>query len=400
MALLLVPTFMRLLLHIRLVRRFYRQVLAPKGIYEYTIARTKYVDAVFQASLAEGFDQVLIFGAGFDTRALRFQTESGNTRIFELDAPITQEAKLAQYANRGLSIPANVTFISIDFDRESLPDKLEEAGFGKGARSLFVLEGLLMYLQPESVDETFKVIEEFAGEGSEVVFDYVLASVLRQAGSSYGEREIVNSVVKAGERWYFGIEEGELEGFLKKYGFSVTEHQDAHDLERQHFTERSGEIVGRVNGTHCLVRAVKGKGKRAAQTQEFTLSQTIHASPPRVYAAFTRAAGWCAWCCAKAETHAHIGGKLHIYTEGYNAYGEFTALEQDRIVAFTWNGDAEPPTLIYVSIDEQDTGTLVTFKVTGLGSEQDWAGIADFLERTWGRALSNLKAVLEAKPEA
>jgi len=136
-----------------------------------------------------------------------------------------------------------------------------------------------------------------------------------------------------------------------------------------------------------------------AQTQDITLTRTILASPARVYAAFTRAEGWCAWCCEKAEAEAYVGGKLHIYTEGYNAYGEFTLLEQDRAVAFTWNGDGEPPTLIHVSLSKQDHGTMMTFQVTGLGPEQDWAGIVDFLERTWGRVLSNLKAVLEAEPK-
>jgi len=264
-ALLLVPTFLKLLLHIPSIRRFYSQVLAPKGIYEYTIARTKYIDAVFKEALAEGFDQILIFGAGFDTRALRFQSEAGNTRIFELDVPITQKAKLGQYAQRGLNIPANVEFISIDFDKESLSEKLEGAGFSRGVRSLFVLEGLLMYLQLDSVDETFKVIEAFAGVGSVIVFDYVRASVLRQAGSCYGEREIVRSVAKAGERWHFGIEEEELERFLKKYGLRTSEHKDAQDLEQIYFTDAAGEIVGRVNGTHCLVRAVK-----PATSQEYT----------------------------------------------------------------------------------------------------------------------------------
>jgi methyltransferase (TIGR00027 family) len=258
-ALVLVPTFMKLLLHIPLIRKFFSQIIAPKGIYEYTIARTKYIDSIFTEVLAEGFDQILIFGAGFDTRALRFRTEAGDTKIFELDVPITQEAKLEQYEKRGLSIPANVEFISIDFDKESLSEKLEEAGFCKDRRSLFVLEGLLMYLQPESADGTFKVIESFAGKGSEVVFDYVRAPVLRQAGSYYGEREIVKSVSKAGERWHFGIEEGELERFLKKYGLRVSEHKDAHELERMYFTDASGKNIGRINGTHCLVRAVKSE---------------------------------------------------------------------------------------------------------------------------------------------
>jgi methyltransferase (TIGR00027 family) len=256
-ALLLIPAFLKHLLRVPLFRRLFGQVIAPKGIYEYTIARTKTIDAAFREALAAGFDQVLVFGAGFDTRAIRFQTEAAETRVFELDVPITQQAKLDQYAKRGLTVPANVTFISIDFDREALAEKLEGAGFAKGARTLFVLEGLLMYLQPESVDETFRVIDAFAGGGSEVVFDYVRASVLRQAGSHYGGRAIAETVTKAGERWHFGIEEGELEGFLARYGLEVGEHLDAEELERRYFTDASGRIVGRVNGTHCLVRARK-----------------------------------------------------------------------------------------------------------------------------------------------
>jgi methyltransferase (TIGR00027 family) len=207
--------------------------------------------------VAEGFGQILIFGAGFDTRALRFQAESVDTRIFELDAVITQQAKIGQYAKRGLNIPANVVFISIDFDKESLSEKLKGAGFSRGERSLFLLEGVLMYLQPESVDETFKVIEEFAGASSVVLFDYVQASVLNQTGSYYGESEILKTVAKAGERWYFGVEEGELDAFLKSYGLREVESLDAQELERRYFTHASGEIVRRVNGSHCLARTEK-----------------------------------------------------------------------------------------------------------------------------------------------
>jgi methyltransferase (TIGR00027 family) len=256
-ALLLVPTGLNLLLHLPVIRRVFTRIIAPKGIYEYAIARTKYMDAVFKEALTEGFDQILIFGAGFDTRALRFHTEADDTKIFELDVPMTQKAKLGQYEKRGLSIPATVKFIAIDFDKESLSGKLEEAGFARSRRSLFVLEGLLMYLQPESVDGTFEIIKSFAGKGSELVFDYVRASVLRREGSCYGEKQIVDSVAKAGERWNFGIEEGELGQFLKRYDLNVRAHLDAQDLERMYFTDDEGKTVGRVNGTHCLVRAVK-----------------------------------------------------------------------------------------------------------------------------------------------
>ena len=131
--------------------------------------------------------------------------------------------------------------------------------------------------------------------------------------------------------------------------------------------------------------------------QELTFILTIHASPAQVYAAFTTACGWVSWCCETAEAEPVLGGKLHIYTQGYNAYGEFTRLEQDRAVAFTFNGDAEPPALITVLIEKQGEGCGMTFTVSGDWSEQDHPGFNAFLERTWGRVLDNLKAVLESK---
>jgi methyltransferase (TIGR00027 family) len=175
----LLPGFFRLLIRIPFAGRLFIKAFATKGSYEYVIARTKYIDAAFSQALSDQFAQILLFGAGFDTRALRLQGEARQTRIFELDAPATQQAKINQYRRRHLNIPSNLVFVPIDFDRESLTMKLDQAGFKRDARSLFILEGVLMYLQPQSVDQTFRTIRELAGAGSEVVFDYIYASVLR-----------------------------------------------------------------------------------------------------------------------------------------------------------------------------------------------------------------------------
>jgi uncharacterized protein YndB with AHSA1/START domain len=137
----------------------------------------------------------------------------------------------------------------------------------------------------------------------------------------------------------------------------------------------------------------------ANQAQQFTITRMIRAAPSRVYAVFTRADGWRTWFCDDAVVDATIGGKLYIYAEGYNAYGEFMLLEQNKTLTFTWEGDEDPAVRIHILLNEQDGGTLLTFTVMGLGSEQEWTGIAGFLERTWGRALTGLKAVLEENSE-
>ncbi len=262
----LLPGLFGFLVRIPFFRRVISRKIAPSGIYEYVIARTRYIDAIFKEALSEKFDQILIFGAGFDTRALRFGMSASDTRIFELDVPITQNAKIGQYRKRGLPIPQNVVFVPIDFDKESIPSKLDAAGFDPAKRSLFILEGLLMYLQPESVDVTFRAIRAFAGRGSEVVFDHVYASVLRHENLYHGEAEIAQAVSKAGEEWHFGIEKGEVERFLAAYNLRLVEQKSAGDLEEMYFEgypgraahgEAAGNRVGLITGTHCLVRAMR-----------------------------------------------------------------------------------------------------------------------------------------------
>ena len=255
-ALELVPRPIKMLLHSTWLRRLFTQRVAPAGIYEYVITRTKAIDDALLAALDDGIEQVLIMGAGFDSRALRFADRAGGARFFELDAPTTQGSKIAQYRKRGLAVPPNLVWVPIDFDKQSLPERLDAVGFRRGARSLFLLEGLIMYLEAESVDATFRVIADYAGGGSRVVFDAVYADVIRGEGRRYGERDAAGRVSGAGESWRFGIEEGGVADFLAPYGFRVEWLRDASALEAEYLTAADGRVAGRVNGTHLLVGAV------------------------------------------------------------------------------------------------------------------------------------------------
>ena len=120
---------------------------------------------LFSQALKQGFDQVAIFGAGLDSRALRFQEINQGTKIFELDAPITQQQKLKAYRAKKLNVPNNLIFVPIDFNKENLAEKMEQAGFLTGKKTLFIMEGVTMYLSPEAVDGTFRFISEVSGDG-------------------------------------------------------------------------------------------------------------------------------------------------------------------------------------------------------------------------------------------
>lgn len=252
----LLPKFIVPIIKIGALRKFFTNRF-PSGMYEYVIARTKFIDSVFQKAISNEFDQILIFGAGFDSRGIRFGDLNKKTIIFELDAPVTQKAKINQLKKRGIRINPNITFISIDFNKESLEDKLIESGFTKNKRSLFILEGLTMYLNPEAIENTFSVINQFAGNDSELIFDYVYSSVLREENLYYGESEVLKHVNDANEPWSFGIEKGEIESFLKDRNLKLIQNLNSEDLENKFFTDEHGNKVAKVNGTHCITYAKK-----------------------------------------------------------------------------------------------------------------------------------------------
>ena len=253
----LVPKFLLPLLKIGWIRHRFIHRYFPQGMYEYVIARTKYIDSIFQKAISHEFDQILLFGAGFDSRGIRFAHQHNSTKIFEMDMPITQNAKIKQLKRRGIEINPNIFFISIDFDRDSIGDKLLDSGFKKNKKSLFILEGLLMYLDDEAVNTTFQTINEFAGVGSEVVFDYVYSSVLRGENLYYGESGMLQRLQKEQEAWCFGIERGEIASFLEKRNLRLIQSLTAEDLEKKYFTDEHGAIAGKINGTHSIAYARK-----------------------------------------------------------------------------------------------------------------------------------------------
>ena len=252
---LLISSFLNTLAKTSIFRNIYKY-LAPKGIYEYIIARTKYIDEVFE-KYKQDIGQVVLLGAGFDSRSIRFNDQLKHAAFFELDSPITQESKLARLKEKKIKIPANINYIPINFNKETIMEKLTEYGFLRDRVSLFLLEGLTMYLNEKSIDATFNMIYDIAARGSMVVFDYVYSSVIRRENTYRDEGKISNMVGAFGEKWSFGIEKGDINHFLSKYGFTLTDEANSTALEKRYFTNIKGNLIHHVNGTHCIVTAKK-----------------------------------------------------------------------------------------------------------------------------------------------
>jgi len=247
------PLGARLAVRVPALRRLFVKRMAPPGIYEYVLARTRLLDRFFVEALDRRADQIVLLGAGFDTRALRFRERNQGTRIFEVDIRTTQEAKLDLLRRRRIPLSGDVAYVAVDFNRESTARALSEAGYAEGVQTLFLWEGVTMYLTPEAVDETLAFVRASAAPGSRIAFDYVYGSVLRGENRYYGEREIVRTVQRAGEGWRFGIEEGGVETFLSTRGLQPVSVHAPPDLEAAELTAEDGTRFGRINGAHCIV---------------------------------------------------------------------------------------------------------------------------------------------------
>jgi methyltransferase (TIGR00027 family) len=249
------PVIPRILYDVPFLRLWCMRRMFLPSICEYVLARTKLLDQVFVDALDRGFPQIVLLGAGMDTRPLRFQSRDKGTTIFELDIHATQHYKLKVLKRKKIELPKMLVFAPIDFCTQHLADVLSEVGYVEKQKSLFLWEGVTMYLNAEAVDETLGFIRGSAAEGSVVAFDDVHASVLRRENTLYGERGGFDTVARTGEGWTFGIETGAIEGFLVERGFTLLSHYTPSDLESAYLTAEDGTRFGRISGTHCIAIA-------------------------------------------------------------------------------------------------------------------------------------------------
>ncbi|MGE5123930.1 MAG: SAM-dependent methyltransferase, partial [Acidobacteriaceae bacterium] len=124
------------------------------GVQGFLVARCRFIDDLLQASLENGLQQLVILGAGFDSRAYRFEQLKYGVKVFEVDHPATQQVKMKKVKAILGELPAHVTYTSIDFEGETLEKCLLGSGYDEALMTLFIWEGVVMYLSTQSVEGT------------------------------------------------------------------------------------------------------------------------------------------------------------------------------------------------------------------------------------------------------
>jgi len=222
----------RLLMRLRPVRAvalWWTERRLP-GLPLFVTARTKHLDAILLAELEAGIKQVVILGAGADTRAYRFGPRFPDVTFVEVDHPATSTWK-QERVRRAFGASA-VRYAPIDFHRQKPADAFDDLS----VPSLFVWEGVTPYLSSEAIDETLATIAGFA-PGSSVVFDYLY----RDAS---GSEKLAAYLNRHDEPLRFGLQPDEVKDFVAGHGLTMISNATAEDLVRDHLTAADGTPIG------------------------------------------------------------------------------------------------------------------------------------------------------------
>ena len=222
----------------------------------YVNARTHYIDAALRKAAADGATQVVVLGAGFDSRAYRFRASHPQLRFFEVDLPATIEVKKKRIEQALGGLPDYVRYAPIDFNTQTLQGVLFPLGYDPKQKTFFLLEGVVMYVVEPGNVATFDFIRANSASGSVVVYDYVLKRVIQgDTKGLYAAAYLAYTVERLGEPFVSGWTRAEAAAWAKKRGLQVVEDLDHAALGRRHLTGTNGKLDGRLFDWQRIIEA-------------------------------------------------------------------------------------------------------------------------------------------------
>ena len=209
------------------------------------LVRTRFIDERMERAVRGGATQLVILGAGFDTRAHRFPELLKDSVVIEVDYGTTQEYKKRRVGEALGGAPANLVYAPIDFARESLGDVLRGAGFQSRRKTYYVCEGLSMYVPEEGMKETLRSIAVESAPGSALLMEYLnrgFLELLRKYPTG-----MIKNAFDWGEPFVFGVPDGQDRQFFLQAGLELGDALKIGGPETNRYTMRQD---GSYYGAH------------------------------------------------------------------------------------------------------------------------------------------------------
>jgi len=214
------------------------------GLHEHLISRTRFIDDLIEKCATKKFEQYVILGAGYDSRAYRLNLPSG-LKIFEVDQAEVQKRKLSKLSD-DVSNSENITFVSVDFNIQSLKEQLLINGFDKSKSTIFTLEGVSQYITKKALNSTLNELSLLTKNSNSILFiSYVNILLRKDPIACFGkgfvkcERKaalIQNLSARSGEPWISLYSSEEIKDLLSQNGYLLKEDKTLADLNSKYFT--------------------------------------------------------------------------------------------------------------------------------------------------------------------
>ena len=200
----------------------------------YVPLRHRFIDEHLAAALDAGVKQVVLLGAGYDTRAYRFADQLDGRPVYEVDlAPISRAKARIVEQHRAELPDANVVRVEIDFESQTLAEVLGDAGFVRGQRTFLIWEGVPMYLTRAAVKATLDAVHDLTGVGSRIAHD--MWFLVDDPGPMGTARRVAPAALSLiGEPVTFAVHPEDFDDFVRHRGFRIVDLALARELQERY----------------------------------------------------------------------------------------------------------------------------------------------------------------------
>lgn len=206
--------------------------------------RSRFAEDALAHAVGRGVSQYILLGAGLDTFAYR--SPFPTLRVFEVDHPATQRWKRRKLAAARIDPPATLTFVPVDFERETLAGRLDAAGFRPDAPAFFGWLGVTMYLTDAAIESTLKVIASTPARGG-LALDYLAPVPWHHVRTRLGMWRLKRRVAAAGEPFTRPLEPRRFHQRLSTLGFRSIVDLGSGEINAAYFAGRPDGL--RVSGS-------------------------------------------------------------------------------------------------------------------------------------------------------
>ena len=225
---------------------------SSRGLRAFIALRSRYAEDRLRLALDRGVRQYVVLGAGLDTFAWRNPHAGLGLRVFEVDHPATQRWKREQLRAGGVALPEELAFVPVDFERQTLREALQRAGFRFDRPAFYSMLGVVVYLTEDAAMDTLHLVASSAA-GSEIVLDFSLPDSHLSESERANRRVSMMRMERGGEPWRTFYDPDELSDKLKGVGYQAAEMLAPAAANAAYFSSRLDGL--RVGGSARMMAA-------------------------------------------------------------------------------------------------------------------------------------------------